>query len=411
MGVLGRGEQAVACRRLALGLLAAALLVVAGCAPRRAPPAPPPPPPPEAPRPPEPPREEDRHRVAVLVPLSGPNAAVGQSIAHAVTLALADSGSTRVRFTTYDTAAEGAAAAAARALGEGAGLILGPLLAADIPAVRAAAEPRRVPVLSFSNDASLAGGVVWILGFQPAQAVERVVAQAVAQGRRRFAALVPNGTYGERAAVALTRAVAAQGGEVAAITRFTRAREALPAAARRVAGWDQRLKAGSAGQPAPPGFDALLIADSGPIAGAFTPQLARYGVRAPDVLLLGTELWAADPGIVRVPGLQGALFAAVPDTRFRMLAARYRARFGGNPSRLASLGYDAALLAIGAAGRWSVGEPLPTTVLADGRGFSGVDGIFRFRGQVAERGLEVRQVTPQGFRVVSPAPSAFAGAG
>ncbi|MFP5431855.1 MAG: penicillin-binding protein activator, partial [Alphaproteobacteria bacterium] len=51
-----------------------------------------------------------RHRVALLVPMSGPNAGVGQSIANATTLALMDTKTDRVRITTYDTALGAAAA-------------------------------------------------------------------------------------------------------------------------------------------------------------------------------------------------------------------------------------------------------------------------------------------------------------
>jgi hypothetical protein len=192
-----------------------------------------------------------------------------------------------------------------------------------------------------------------------------------------------------------------------AITPFARSREQLPAAARRVTGYDARVKAGTPGQPAPIGFDALLIADSGNIAGTLMPDLQKFGADPADVQILGTELWAADPGIARVAALHGALFATVPDTRFQTLENRYRARFGTNPSRLASLAYDAALLAIGSAQDWKVGDPFPAARLQDPRGFSGIDGIFRFKGQVAERGLEVKRVTGGGFVTASPAPTAF----
>jgi hypothetical protein len=50
------------------------------------------------------PREEARNRVAVLVPLSGPNAGIGRSLANAANLALSDSGETRIQITAYDTA-------------------------------------------------------------------------------------------------------------------------------------------------------------------------------------------------------------------------------------------------------------------------------------------------------------------
>ncbi|MFQ3595002.1 MAG: penicillin-binding protein activator [Sphingomonadaceae bacterium] len=354
------------------------------------------------------PPPEERHQIAILVPLSGANASVGQSLANAANLALADTGSARVRITAYDTAAPGGAAvAASRALADGASLILGPLLASDVPAVAGPAAARGVTVLAFSNDARVAGSNVHVLGFQPAQSVERVVAHARSRGASRFAALIPNGTYGERAAVAFTRAVNAQGGQVVSIVNFARAREQLPAAARRVSNYDARLKAGTPGNPAPPAFDALLIADSGAIAGTFMGPLSQFGVRSGTVTILGTELWNAEPGMARVPALHGALFAAVPDDRFRTLEGRYRSRFGGNPSRLASLSYDATLLAIGLADRWTIGEPFPAKLLADPKGFAGVDGIFRFRGNIVERGLEVQRITAGGFVTESPAPTAF----
>jgi hypothetical protein len=84
-----------------------------------------PPPPVEAPEQGNLPKDHARHRVALLLPLTGPNAAVGQSIANAATMALIDTGNKSIRITTYDTAT-GAAAAAKRALTDGNRLFLGP---------------------------------------------------------------------------------------------------------------------------------------------------------------------------------------------------------------------------------------------------------------------------------------------
>ncbi len=134
--------------------------------------------------------EADQNRVALLVPLTGPNAPVGQSIANAANMALLDVGDKRVNLRIYDTT-PGAGTAASKAIADGARLILGPLLANDIKAVDAAAGPRGIPVLSYSNDASLAGGNVYILGFQPAQSIARSIAYAASRGIDRFAALVP----------------------------------------------------------------------------------------------------------------------------------------------------------------------------------------------------------------------------
>jgi ABC-type branched-subunit amino acid transport system substrate-binding protein len=106
------------------------------------------------------PPDETRNRVAVLVPLTGPNAGVGQSIANAANLALLDTGGQRIRITVYDTFKGGALAAANEALADGNGLFLGPLLADDAKVVAPVARRARVAVIAFYNDTSVAGNRV-----------------------------------------------------------------------------------------------------------------------------------------------------------------------------------------------------------------------------------------------------------
>ena len=89
------------------------------------------------------PTDSTRHRVALLVPMSGRTAEVGQSLANATTMALLDTNAENIRITTYDTSG-GAGAAARQAIADGNKLILGPLLADNVPAVQAAARPAGV---------------------------------------------------------------------------------------------------------------------------------------------------------------------------------------------------------------------------------------------------------------------------
>lgn len=416
LNTLGPYWQGLRARQIAA---AALLLVVAACAtPKKAviaPPPPPvvaPPPPKAAPLP-----DAVQNRVALLVPLTGANAPVGQSIANAANLALLDAGEARVNLRIYDTA-PGAAAAASRALAEGAGLFLGPLLAGDVRAVEAVAASGNVPVLSFSNDAGLAGANVFILGLQPGQSITRTINYARSRGIERFAALVPAGVYGQRAQTAFVRAVTAAGGRSTAVVSYSRDPAKMAAAARTVTAWDARNKAGTptirpdgtvaAPKVAPLPFQALLIADSGSVAAQFMPALNKLGVTPGVAVVLGTELWNNEPALGRVGALRGALFSSIADDRFHKLADRYRAKFGNNPSRLASLGYDAALLVNSIAGTWALGSPFPRAALTGRDGFTGIDGPFRFTpANVAERGLEVQQIGDGGVVTVSPAAKSF----
>src|SRR5438067_414182 len=108
-------------RRSFIGLAAAAglSLVLASCAGGPAPRQPTQPTQPTTEIVPNLPPDETRNRVAVLVPMTGPNAGVGQSIANAANLALLDSGGQKIRITIYDTAKAGALAAANEALADG----------------------------------------------------------------------------------------------------------------------------------------------------------------------------------------------------------------------------------------------------------------------------------------------------
>jgi branched-chain amino acid transport system substrate-binding protein len=337
------------------------------------------------------PTDVERHRIAILVPMTGENGGVGQSIANAATMAVLDTGGKRIRVTAYDTAA-GATAAAQKALADGSKLILGPLLADDVRAVSAVARSARVPLIAFSNDVSVAGNGTYLMGFTPGQSVTRIISYARGKGMTKFAALVPNGLYGQRAQGSFTRAVEAGGGSIVAIQSFDRSAGSINGAISRLA-----LK---------PGIDAVLIADSGRVAVQAVPIMRRGPVGKAQIL--GTELWNTETSLSKASALHGAWFASVSDGLYDQLAVKYRARFGKSPYRLASLGYDSVLLATKIAGSWKVGTAFPVAALSDAGGFAGIDGAFRFGSSgIAERALEVQEVKPTGFSIIAPAPRTF----
>ncbi|MCM8557183.1 penicillin-binding protein activator [Sphingomicrobium sediminis] len=327
--------------------------------------------------------------VAVLVPLSGDNAAIGRSIANAASMALLDTEEESLKITIYDTAASGGAeVAVTQALAEGNKLILGPLRGENVTRIAPYARRADVPVIAFSNDESVAGNGVYIMGFTPTQSIRRSVDYAADQGADVFAGLAPNGVYGQRSVQVFLRAVEANGGRVARLETYDRRRSEVEAAARRVASVED--------------VDMVLIADSASIAEIAAPSLQLSGD------LMGTELWASTENLGRVAGMRGAIFAAVPDAQFDRFVQRYRARYNSSPYRLSSLGYDSVLLAVRLARQWPAGGDFPARELTDDGGFGGVDGIFRFGSDgIAERALEVRRVTASGTEIVSPASTRF----
>lgn len=350
-----------------------------------------PPPPVETPSDVALPDDEGRHRVALLVPLTGDNARVGQSIANATTMALLDTGAENLRITTYDTGV-GAGTAASRALADGNALILGPLVRDNVNDVLAQARPADVPLITFSNDASVAQPDVFVMGHIPEQSIERTVQFAIQQGAQRFAALVPNGEYGRRALEALQRAVASEGATLVTSEGYDRGNTSIVSAAERLS---------TRG-----GFDTVLIADGARLAAMAADALKEPGEALPSII--GPELWSGETAITEAPAMRGAWFSAVSDARYRQFADSYQTRFGEEPYRIATLGYDAVLLALRVSQDWQPGRDFPVGEMLDEGGFLGLDGPFRFRRNgIAERAMEVRQVGNGTVTVVDPAPSEF----
>ena len=337
------------------------------------------------------PSDETRHRIALLVPMSGRNGAVGQSIANATTMALLDTNADNLRITTYDTA-KGPEAATRQAIAEGNKLILGPLLGSNIASVTAPARAADVPVISFSNDTGAAGPDVFIMGHVPEQSIARTIQYAHTQGSQNFAIIAPDGEYGARAEQAARSAVAAYGGNLVWTERFARGNTSIVSAA-------ERLKAHG-------GFDTVLIADGARLAAQAARVLKSDGNGATQ--LLGTELWSGEGSVTRASALRGAWFSAVSDNRYKRFVDSYEARFGSQPYRIATLGYDAVLLTLRVARDWRVGRDFPDGALRNEDGFLGLDGAFRFhRNGLVERAFEVREVREGSVVVIENAPARF----
>lgn len=365
--------------------------------------------------------------VALLLPLTGQQQALGQAMLDAAMLATLEMGEDDFVLRPYDTGGspETAAEAARRAVNEGAGLVLGPLFAAEAREVAQAVRGSDVGVLSFSNDRSVAGGAVNIMGFLPEAQVMRVVAYARQRRIERFAVMAPNNDYGQAIVDGLRLAIGAYGGQLVDVAMYDPDIEDMTPVVRRMAHDDgQRRGALAALQgkndpeskaalrrlqeeiSASLGYDALLVAESGARLRNLAPLLPYYDIDPAKVKILGMSQWD-EPGLGNEPALVGAWFAAPPPAGHGEFEKRYEAAFKRRPPRIASLAYDATALAAVIARNRGFGRDAITAP----SGYAGVDGIFRFRPDgTIERGMAVIEIQPRGIKVVDPAPAAFSAA-
>jgi ABC-type branched-subunit amino acid transport system substrate-binding protein len=315
---------------------------------------------------------------------------------NAAELALAEFNNPNIQLLVKDDGgtAQGAQQAAQQALDEGAEIILGPLFAVTVGAAGQAARARGVPVIAFSTDANVATRGVYLLSFLPESDVDRVVQYAVSQGKRSFAALVPDTAYGSVVEAEFKQAVAQKGGRIVALERYPADKAQIQAPVKRVA---------EAARQA----DSIFIPDGADAVPSVVQALSAAGVNLKNVQLIGTGLWD-DTRIFNDNSLQGGWFAAPDVAGFRSFAGRYRSRYGQDPVRTATLAYDAVSL-VAALVKTQGTQRFSEEVLTNASGFSGVDGVFRFRSDgTNQRGLAVLRVTPSAGQVVSPAPKAFA---
>jgi ABC-type branched-subunit amino acid transport system substrate-binding protein len=333
-------------------------------------------------------------KVGLILPLSAAgNAGVAaQSMKNAAEMALAEFQNPNIQLLIKDDGGspQGAQQGAQQAVDEGAEIILGPLFALAVPATAQVARTRNVPVIAFSTDSSVAGRGVYLLSFLPESDVNRIVEYSASIGKKSFAALLPDNAYGNVVEAAFKPAVARRGGRIVAFEKY---------------GSDRTTPARAVAQSLAQA-DALLIADDGDSIAAAADALTASGANLRNIQLLGTGLWD-NPRVFATPALQGGLYAAPDPAGFRAFSGRYRTKYGGEPVRTATLAYDAVAL-VAALARTQGGQRFSAEVLASASGFSGIDGLFRFRPDgTNERGLAVMRVTSGGGQPVAGSPKSF----
>lgn len=378
-----------------------------------------------------PPATTDTVRIAILLPLSGSNANIGQALLNAAQLALFDFADSRFELLPHDTRGtpDGAAQAAQLAISDGASIILGPLLSSSVNAIAPAARAANVPILAFSNDRSIAGNGVYTLGFLPSEQVARVVRYANSKGVTRFAALAPDNAYGARVVTALQQTAERYGATVTRARYYDPTAQDFTDVIREFADYDvrrqdlldqrkqleaqddeiskralKRLENLQTIGDLP--FEALLVADGGKRLLSVAALLPFYDIDPGTIRMLGTGQWD-EPGIGAEPALIGGWYAAPPPSARADFDQQYLDVYGERPPRLVTMAYDATAL-VSVLARQQGGADFSAAALTNPNGFWGRDGVFRLTADgTAERGLAVLQVGREQNKVISKAPESF----
>ncbi|UWQ04083.1 penicillin-binding protein activator [Aliiroseovarius crassostreae] len=344
--------------------------------------------------------------VALLVPGgsgSSTDTVLASSLENAARLAMSELSGVTIDLRVYNTAGnpDQAARMAVQAVNDGAKILLGPVFAKNANAAGLAVARRNVNVLSFSNNPSIAGGNVFVLGNTFNNTANRLVSYAKTQGKGRI--MVVHGDDGAETdgSRAIQNAIAAKGATLAGVRGFELSQNGIVNA---IPGISREVKSS--------GAQSLFLTSGTSGALPFLAGLLpENGVAAGSVQLIGLQRWDIPANALSLPGLQGGWFA-IPDPALNnQFRTRYQAKYGAPPHPIAGLAYD-GIAAIGALAKSGKANALTSTALTQAQGFAGVNGIFRLRGDgTNERGLAVAQIQNNQVVVIDPAPRSFAGAG
>lgn len=344
--------------------------------------------------------------VALLVPhgsSSAQEAALARDLENAARLAVADLQGVRIDLRVYGTAGQAGQAqqAALNAAADGAKIILGPLHAESANAVAVAMAPKNINVLAFSNNSSIAGGNLFVLGQTFDNTADRLAKYAVRQGKRRILAVHSNNLAGELGKQAIQKATAAAGGTLVGTVAYEFSQQGVVAAVPQIAATARSTNT-----------DAIFMTAN--TAGAlplFSQMLAETGLDPANMQYIGMSRWDKPAQTLDLPGVQNGWFAMSDPNSSARFAARFQEANGNTPHAIAGLAYD-GITAIGALAKSGQGDALTRSGLTQSAGFQGVDGVFRLRADgTNERGLAVASVRDKKLVILEQAPNSFGRAG
>jgi len=343
--------------------------------------------------------------VALLVPASSADggALIARSLENAARLAMADLAGVKIDLRVYDTGGQAglAAQAAVRAVDEGARIIIGPVFAQAANAAGLAVAQRGVNILSFSNNASIAGGNVFVLGNTFENTANRLVGYARRQGKANIFVVHGQSTAEELGRDAILAAIQGNGARLAGVASFELSQQGVTQAAPGIAAQARAAQA-----------DAVFMTSGNAGALSFLVEgLANAGLPSSTSQYIGLQRLDIPSSALSLGGIQGSWFALTDPNLTARFNSRYQSAYGGQPHTLAGLAYD-AIAAIGALVAAGKRDALSASALTQGSGFIGVNGIFRLRSDgTNQRGMAVARIQNNQVVVIDPAPRSFGGAG
>lgn len=320
------------------------------------------------------PRIEGEFRIGMMLPFSGPYAALGADIASGVELALFQLKLPDLSLIYLDTGAgEKAQDAAQIAKAADLDIIIGPLFSKSIDALSPTLAELAIPALTLTNNQDMARPNSWMFGYIPEQQIDLLIAQAIEAGDKNFAILASQDTFAQRLTQHSLQRLEEFGITPAEVMILAPELQADETELRRAIQRFARYQPAAESIP-PSAYDSLILVGLPSFLLRVAPVLDYYDMGPDRVRYLGTDLWNR-PELLSEPSLQDGYVAVAEqpdDTAFRDV---WQENFEQDPSVFGKLGFD-VLAVIGALHSQVSDSADWSKILTREQGYSGFSGNF-----------------------------------
>ena len=285
-------------------------------------------------------------------------------------------------------------------------VILGPFFSSSLNQSLKIAKYKNVPLISFSSDRNQKEDGIYLMGFEPEQQIIDVTEHTIKKNYKRYAALLPKSKYGKRVLNTYRKVLNKNKLSINRIELYDPEGIDFEKEIQKLVGLEknpQIEKDEDTGENPlenfDPGFDVLLLIETGNRLRQAVALLTYYGVDFQKVKLIGTGEWYIDT-IGSAPGLVGAWFVAPNPNLWKNFEKKFYKLYKYEPIRLSSLAHDSITAVFSIVKKNDGIKELNYNDFQNSYGFTGIDGNFRFLSNgTVERKLSILEIKQNSFKV------------
>ena len=353
-------------------------------------------------------KEPDKLKIGVLLPLTGKHSYIGQSLLDTMQMLIYENKKIDSELIIKDTKANPSLAkkATKELVEQNVDVILGPFFSSSLNKSLKIAKYKNVPLISFSSDRNEKEKGVYLMGFEPEQQISDITEYTIRKNYKRFAALLPNSKYGKRVLNTYRKVLNKNKFLLNKVELYNLRTSNFEKNIQKLVGLDknpQLEKDEETGENPiedfDPGFDVLLLIETGNKLREAVALLTYYGVDFKKVKLIGTGEWHVD-NIGSEPGLIGAWFVAPNPKLWQNFKKKFYKFYNYEPIRLSSLAHDSLTSVFSIINKNDKFYELNYMDFQNSYGFTGIDGDFKFLSDgTVERKLSILEIKQNSFKV------------